>query len=648
MLRQTYRPRHCVLVILMMLGSNIQAADTIEWPYYGGTPGGGRYTEAKQINRDNVSKLAEAWRHRTEDFRGEVMDLTNSDEYSTEAARPSSFIVTPIMVQNTVYYCTPFNRVFALDPATGKELWVFDPKVDMTDEFLTNCRGVSSWIDPSTNKGDTCWHQIFMGTLDGRLIALDGSTGKKCSNFGKDGEVDLAEGLTEFTPMEYNISSAPAIIGDLIITGSYVFDGLRDDVPSGVVRAYNIRTGDFVWGWNPVHPDRPEKDAAGKYVAGTTNVWSTISIDKKRNLVIVPTGNSSPDFYGGDRDGHLDYYSSSVVALDADTGKVNWRYQTVHHDLWDFDAPSQPTFVDLNIDGTMQEAVVQLTKMGLTFVLDRDTGKPLYPVTERPAPQTGSVPGEYLSPTQPIPDIHAPLHKLGITPEDAWGLTFWDKGQCRKKIEAMEYGAIYTPPSLKGTAMYPAPIGGPNWGSPAVDPNRKIMVASVSHVPIKVSLIKRENCPENPSFDQKGSPYCGKIEPILSPLGVPCTAPPWATLAAIDLESGEKLWQVPFGTLKGLAPWPVYHFIKGGIQMGGPMVTASGLVFIGAASDAYIRAHDIMTGDELWKSKLPTSANAVPMSYNYKGEQYVLIASGGHFTSPVPPDATIVAYKLKP
>lgn len=642
-------PQHAryYLLALLFICSTTDAASTIEWPYYGGAPGGGRHSEATQITKDNVGKLAEVWRHRTEDFRGTVIDFSKTEEL-TDADRPSSFIVTPIMVRDTVYYCTPFNRVFALDPATGEQRWEFNPKVDMQDEYLTNCRGVSSWVDPLAKEGELCQHRIVTGTLDARLIALDGVTGKKCPNFGTNGEVDLSAGLTESTAIEYGITSAPAIINDLVITGAYVFDGKRNDVPSGVVRAYNIRSGEFVWGWNPVHPDQPQKDEAGNFVAGTTNVWGTISVDEKRNLVIVPTGNSSPDFYGGDRDGHLDYYSSSVVALAADTGKVDWNYQTVRHDIWDLDVASQPTFVDLDIDGKPHETVVQLTKSGLTFVLDRDTGKPLYPIEERPAPQTGAIPGEYLSPTQPIPVKPEPLHQLGITPDDAWGMTFWDKGQCRKIIEALEYGPIYTPPSFKGTAMYPAPIGGTNWGSPAVDPERKIMVTSVSHFPVKVTQLKREDCPEKPAFPQKGSAYCGKIEPILSPLGVPCTAPPWATLAAVDLISGKILWQHPFGTLEGLAPWPIYHFIDGGIQMGGPMVTASGLIFIGAASDAYLRIHDISSGEELWKTKLPSSANSVPMSYTYKGEQYVLVAAGGHFTSPVAPDATILAYKLQP
>jgi quinoprotein glucose dehydrogenase len=284
--------------------------------------------------------------------------------------------------------------------------------------------------------------------------------------------------------------------------------------------------------------------------------------------------------------------------------------------------------------------------MGMTFVLDRETGEPLHPIEERPVPQTGQVPGEYLSPTQPFPLKPEPLHQLGITPDDAWGFTFWDKGACRDILEEMTTGPIYTPPSLKGSAFYPSNLGGNNWGAPAVDPNRKIMIANTKHLPIGVKLAKQADCPEGLPFPQFGSEYCVIMELITSPLGVPCTKPPWATLAAVDLESGDILWQIPLGTLEGLAPWPIYHFVGSGIEMGGPMVTASGLIFIAATSDSYLRAFDINNGEVLWKDKLPTTGNSVPMSYTYQGNQYVVVAAGGHFTSPQPAGDHLVAYRL--
>lgn len=636
-----------VWAISMSFTTMLAAQESIDWPAYGGAAGGGHYSNAAEINKTNVKSLEAAWVHRSGDFRSGTQSLGESVSEELQGARPTSYVGTPIMVQDTLYYCTPFNRVIALDPATGKERWTFDPKVNMAEEPLTNCRGVSSWIDPNPVAPDTaCEHRIILGTLDARLIALDGATGERCADFGTNGQVDLTLGLNEHANNEYGVTSAPAIIGDLIVTGAYVTDSIRADIPSGVVRAYNIKTGAHAWGWNPVHPDKQATNAKGEYEAGTTNVWSTISVDAQRGLVIVPTGNSSPDYYGGDREQHQDYYSSSVVALDASSGKVVWRYQTVHHDIWDYDVPAQPTLVDVTIDGKTRPAVVQVTKMGLTFVLDRETGKPLHPVEERAVPQTGAVPGEYLSPTQPFPTKPQALHQLGITPDDAWGFTFWDRRACRKKLEALTTGPIYTPPSLAGTVFYPSNLGGNNWGAPAVDLDRQIMVVNTKHTPIEIRLVKREDCPEALAFPQRGSPYCAVMTPVLSPLGAPCAKPPWSTLAAVDLNSGEILWQKPLGTLKNLAPWPITSFVKGGLEMGGPIVTSTGLIFIGATSDGYFRALDIETGNELWRTELPATGNAVPMTYVHQGKQYVVIAAGGHFTSPLPSGDYLMAYRL--
>ncbi|MFV2089120.1 MAG: pyrroloquinoline quinone-dependent dehydrogenase [Pseudomonadales bacterium] len=612
------------------------------WPAYGGRPGGGRFSPADQITRENVNRLTVAWQHRSGDFRSG--ELNTELEYEEAlAGRPTTFIVTPIMVNDTIYYCTPFNRVFALDPQTGAEKWVFDPEVDTSSEVFTNCRAVSSWQDADSPTGP-CSHRIIMGTLDGRIVALDGKTGKRCADFAGGGDIDLSAGLSEHKAIEYNVTSPPAIIGRTLITGAMVADSQRRDVPSGVVRAYDVVTGEFLWGWNPVAPGSSEKDAKGNYVAGTTNVWSVISVDEELGLVYVPTGNSSPDYYGGDRNGDQDHFSSSVVALDAATGAVVWHYQTVHHDVWDYDVPAQPILVDLDIEGRTEQALVQVTKMGMTFVLDRQTGRPLFPVEERPVPQQGAVPGEYLSPTQPFPVKPDPLHQLGITPDDAWGLTFWDEGRCREQLESMQSGPIFTPPSFQGTATYPSPFGGNNWGAPAIDPERQIMVANTKHMPISIKLVPRDECPKQ-AWQQLGSPYCVVLKPVMSPLGIPCTEPPWSTLAAIDLKTGNLLWQVPFSTLEELAPWPI-SMLKWGMEMGGAMVTRSGLVFIGAASDEYLRAFDIETGKELWLDKLPTSANAVPMSYTSGGRQFVLVAAGGHWFSPSPAGDHLIAYAL--
>ena len=630
---------------------DLEAGAPADWPAYGGAAGGGHYSAADEITRENVSRLEVAWVHRSGDFRegSNPLEKDGTLDNLADLAPPSALQVTPIVVENTLYYCTPFNRVFALDPESGEERWVFDPDVDVDQEGLLVCRGVSSWIDAEAARGAPCRHRIVMGTLDARIIALDGATGQRCADFGSNGEIDLTVGLSEHAAEEYSVTSPPAILGDTLITGAMVIDSARDDVPAGVVRAFDLRTGAFRWGWNPVEPGEHEVDADGRYVAGTTNVWSIISVDAERNLVFVPTGNSSPDYYGGDRHG-LDHFSSSVVALDGTTGEVRWHYRTVHHDVWDFDVPSQPTLVDLPIDGRIVPAVVQVTKMGLTFVLDRDTGKPIFPVEERPVPQDGAVPGEYLSPTQPFPTRPPPLHPLGITPDDAWGFTFWDRGACRRRLEELRTGPIYTPIGLQGTVFYPSQQGGNNWGAPAVDPVRHVMIANTTRMPFALTLVPRDRCDEpsrSPRMSQTGSPYCLDLEYLVSPLGAPCTAPPWGTLSAVDLAEGTLLWEVPLGTLEGMAPWPVSR-IRGTPTFGGPAVTASGLIFIAATTDPYLRAFDVETGEELWRGELPTTGNAVPMTYRVRaeGRQYVVIAAGGHFSGQTPAGDHLVAFAL--
>ncbi|MED5261677.1 MAG: pyrroloquinoline quinone-dependent dehydrogenase [Myxococcota bacterium] len=616
-----------------------------DWPEYGGNDQASRYSPLDEIAPANVGQLEVAWTYRHGDF---------SD--GTTGPLPTSFQNTPIAIDGTLFFCTPYNRVIALDAETGAERWTYDPGVDTSGMYITACRGVSSWVDSRAAEGAACRHRIFSGTLDARILALDAKTGAPCAVFGEGGAIDLRGGVGDVQPGEYGVTSPPTIVGDRVITGAMVLDNRRTDMPGGVVRAFDARTGNELWAWDPVPEGAPPPGPGQRFRRGTTNAWTAFSADAELGLVYVPTGNMSADYYGGHRQG-LDIYSSSVVALDVNSGRVAWSFQTVHHDVWDYDVPAQPVLLDFQRGGETVPALVQATKMGLLFFLDRRNGEPIFGVEERPVPQEGAVAGESLSPTQPFPIKPPPIHPQRLDPEDAFGFTPWDRAACRRKIASLRSDGLYTPPSLQGTIQYPGYIGGSNWGSVSIDPVRGILIANTSRAPGVVQLIPREEFearfPDGPPplgfEEQGGTPYGVARSPLLSPLGAPCNPPPWGTLVAVDIASGEIRWDVPFGTSEGMAPFPVWMLTPDGVpNLGGPVTTASGLTFIGAATDPYLRAFETATGEELWRGRLPTAAQATPLTYRTRsgGRQFVVVAAGGHGLLGVPVGDSVVAFAL--
>lgn len=615
-------------------------ADT--WLDYGNDRGGTRYSPLEQVNRENVKGLTIAWTYHTGDVSDGKGDIPST----------SAFESTPILIDGLLYVVTPFNRIIALDPETGAEQWVYDPKIDLTGNYANQltCRGVSYWTDGKQGR-------LYVATNDARLIAVDAKTGQPCTDFGEAGQVDLNKGAGEqLWRGEYQVTSPPAIVGDVVVVGAAVGDNVRTNAPSGVVRAFDARTGVQRWAWDlrpPGIEPPPEMLTDEGFLLGTPNVWAPMSVDEGRGLVFVPTGNPAPDYYGGARNG-VDHFGSCVVALRGETGEVVWRFQTVHHDLWDYDVPCQPTLVDVIREGERIPAVIQATKMGLVFVLHRETGTPLFEVEERPVPQT-TVPGEQTSPTQPFPVKPPPLVPHDIDPADAWGVLGSDRDACREMLTDYHYAGIYTPPRLNEvTLMYPGNGGGSNWGGVAVDPVRQMVVANTLDLPFTVELVPGEDVPElrerfphKEVAQQAGTPYGMIRHRLLSPLELPCNPPPWGTLAGIDLRTGDIAWQVPLGTVRDIAPVPIP--VKLGVpNLGGPLVTGSGLVFIGAAMDDYLRAFDTETGEELWKGRLPAGGQATPMTYRLRpdGKQFVVINAGGHGRAGTTLGDAVVAFAL--
>lgn len=636
---------YCLLLASASLGMHGVQADSAT---PAGQQMGSRYSTLQQINRDNVAELELAWEYRT----GALPAGDLSGKFI-------SFQDQPSLIEGNLVVCSTTRQVIALDPTTGEERWSFDPGNEPLNS--QKCRGVTHWVDAQAEEGTSCQSRIFIAASDNRLLAIDARNGQACSDFGNNGEVVVPTSIPEIFAGEVLPNSRPGLVNDVLVVGGMVADNQRQNAPSGRVMAYHARTGEFLWEFDPVprDPDSPAmatwKDGSEGFGGG--NVWTLMAADDELDMVYLPTSAPSGDFYGGDRPGD-NLYTSSVVALRGSTGEVVWHYQLVRHDVFDYDLPAQPILIDYPHEGKMVPALVQNTKMGLVFIFNRETGEPLIPIVERQVSQTGVVPGEVLSPVQPFPEGMPSLAPQSFSPDNAWGFTFIDRWLCRRQIEELNYGSIYTPPSEQGTVFQPAAGGGPNWGGGAYDPESNIMIVPSNRVPMVVTLIPQ---PEGGSdedasememhgmsftFPMKDADYMYRVEPLLSPLGAPCSEPPWAALTALDLVKREILWEVPLGDLRKLAPVPV-KWALGTPGAGGALVTAGGLAFIGYTLDDLFRAFDLKTGEVLWEAELPAAGIAVPVTYEVDGEQYVVIAAGGHTMYGSTMGDSMMAYKLK-
>jgi quinoprotein glucose dehydrogenase len=640
----------------MLVAVSLQPVVASDWLYYGGDAGGSRFSSADQINRDNVKKLKEVWSIRT-----------GTLEQHADLGPAVSFHATPILLPETagghLVVCTPLNRIIALDPATGDERWRYDPNIDKDLDGASrfNCRGVTPWQDPEAVAEQACAWRLFMGTNDRRLISIDAQSGKACADFGDNGSVDINAHVKESGPRpdasKVQFTSPPAVIDGVVVLGSTNNAKFKDaSAPSGVIRAFDARTGEMRWTFDTLIREPGGEHTATPEHVGGANAWTMLSMDFDLGMIYLPTGSASPDFYGGNRPGD-NRYANSIVALNAATGELVWHQQLVHHDVWDYDLPAQPILVDIPRDGDTVPVLIQLTKMGMVFSFNRKTGEPFFAIEERPVPQNG-MPDDQLSPTQPFPVRPPPLIKHGITPDDAWGFTFVDRNMCRQMIEDANYGDIYTPPSLQGTIVYPGPSGGSNWGGGAYDSSRNLLIAPVSQLGFYVRYVPVADVDESTQDDPmaampfgppgivQGIDYALEQKPFLSPFFSPCTPPPWAMLVAVDMQRGEIKWKVPLGVLDKLMPVPI-PLKLGTPHAGGPIVTAGGLIFIGATIDERFRAYDIETGEQVWQAKLPTTANATPMTYVVDGRQFVVVAAGGHmFQYPQKTGDWLIAYAL--
>ncbi len=622
------------------LGGNVPDGD---WHQYGRTPYGQRYSPLTQINTENVDQLEVAWTYQTGDVK--LPDDVGETTYQ----------VTPLKVGNTLYICTPHNWAIAIDAETGKEKWKFDPNAGLNpDRQHQTCRGVTYYADPAVAAGTSCAARVYLPTSDARLIALDAETGAVCTNFADAGTLRLEQGMP-YNPAGYYYSTSPPVVAaGKIIVGGAVNDNYSTQSQSGVIRAFDVNTGALIWNWDAGNPGQAQPIGPGQtYTANSPNSWSVFSVDEQLGLVYIPLGNQVPDQLGMGRSENVEKYSSSIVALDLNTGADRWVRQTVHHDLWDMDVPAQPVLLDINnAEGTPVPALVGPTKQGDIYVLDRRTGDPIIPVNEIAAPG-GAIEGDFSAPTQPISDLS--FRPKTMVESDMWGLSLIDQMMCRIAFHQLKYEGQYTPPSLEGTLVYPGNFGTFNWGSVAVDPERQVMFGMPTYLAFTSRLVPRseiapkgegEKGSEQGLNRNEGAPYGVYMGPFLSPIGIPCQAPPWGTVAGVDLRTGKVAYQHRNGTVYDMTPLPLP--LKVGVPgIGGPMITKGGVAFLGAAVDDYLRAYDLTSGNQLWEARLPAGGQATPMTYALdNGKQYVVMVAGGHGSVGTKPGDYVIAYKL--
>ena len=618
-----------------------------DWKHWGNTTHGDRFAALDQINKQNVNQLEVAWVAHTG-------DIPQSNGSGAEDQN------TPLQIGDTLFVCTPYSKVLALDVDSGKEKWRYDSKA--TAPNWQRCRGLGYYEDAQAAtvpvaQPAACARRLFLPTTDARLIAINADNGQPCADFGDNGAVDLSVGMGEVKPGYYQQTSTPLVAGNVVVVGGRVADNYSTGEPPGVVRAYDVHTGKLAWAWDPGNPAITGLPPEGQtYTRGTPNVWSAMSYDAKLNLVYLPTGNATPDFFAGERTALDDKYSSSIVAVDATTGQVRWHYQTTHHDLWDFDLPAQPLLYDLpDGKGGTTPVLVQTSKQGMIFMLNRETGEPVAKVEERPVP-AGHVEGERYSPTQPYSVGMPMIGNQTLTESDMWGATPIDLLICRIEFKAMRHEGVYTPPGLDRSLQFPGSLGGMNWGSVSVDPNNGLMFVNDMRLGLANYMVPRAKVAKNASgiemgiVPMEGTPYGAMRERFLSPLGIPCQKPPFGTMSAVDLKSGKLVWQVPVGTVQDTGPLGIRMHMPIPIGMptlGASLSTQSGLLFFAGTQDFYLRAFDTATGSEIWKARLPVGSQSGPMTYvsPTTGKQYIVINAGGARQSPDRGDY-IIAYAL--